>query len=51
MIRIAGRERFFRPWVLEGYTYMRNETQNTRAGELAGGERVEKKWHETSRTL
>lgn len=51
MIRIAGGERFFRPWVLEGRAYMRNETQNTRAGELAGGERVEKKWHETSRTL
>ena len=41
MIRIAGGERFFRPWVREGCTYMRNETQNTRAGELADGERVE----------
>lgn len=51
MIRIAGGERFFRPWVLEGCTYMRNETQNTRSGELADGERVEEKWHKTLRTL
>lgn len=37
-VRIACGVRF---GGLEGRAYMRNETQNTRAGELADGERVE----------
>lgn len=40
-IRIACGVRFWGLEVLEGRAYMRNETQNTRAGELADGERVE----------